>query len=158
MSTLFFDTPEIETTLAASLRKWEGTPFRQHCAQPGIGVDCVRFVREVYRDCGIDVTSAEDIPRYSLAWGIHQAESQVLAWLLECPEARAKLGRVDVDDPWMAGDLLAVRRSQSVHHIGIVGPGAVEVWHVDIPSGVSRIAATAVREHLKVVSVFRLRE
>jgi cell wall-associated NlpC family hydrolase len=158
MSTPFFDTPEREDLLAASLRKWEGTPFRQHAAVPKVGVDCVRFAREVYRECGVDVGPAEDIPRYSLAWGIHQDQSQVLAWLLTCQEARAMLGRVDVDDPWMAGDLIAVRRSQSVHHVGIAGPGANEIWHVDIPSGVSRIAATAVREHLQVVSVFRLRE
>lgn len=157
MSAPFFDTPEREVLLAESLRRWDGTPFRQHHAEVGIGVDCVRFVREVYRECGVDVGPAEDIPRYSLAWGIHQDQSQVLAWLLDCPEARATLRRVDVDDPWMAGDLIAVRRSQSVHHIGIVGPGANEVWHVDIPSGVSRIAAPAVREHLKVVSVLRLR-
>lgn len=157
MSTPFFDSIERKNLLAQSLRKWQGTPFRQHTAIPGVGVDCVRFVREVYRECGVDVGPAEDIPRYSLAWGIHQDQSQVLAWLLECPEARAKLGHVDVDDPWLAGDLIAVRRSQSVHHIGIVGSDEMDVWHVDIPAGVSRIAVTAVREHLKVVSVFRLR-
>lgn len=155
--TPYFQIPEHEQLLADSLIRWEGTPFRQHAAEAGIGVDCVRFVREVYRECGVDVGPAENIPHYSLAWGVHQDQSQVLGWLLECPDARARLGRIDIDDPWMPGDLIAVRRSQSAHHLGIVGPGSVDVWHVDIPAGVSRIAAAAVRAHLKVVSIFRLR-
>lgn len=157
MSAPFFSTSEREALLEASLQRWQGTPFRQHFATPGIGVDCVRFVREVYRECGIDVSPAEEIPRYSLSWGIHQDQSQVLAWLMECPDARKRLGRVDVDDPWMAGDLIVVRLNRCAHHLGIAGPQALEIWHVDIPAGVSRIATTAVRMNLRVVSVFRLR-
>ncbi|GEM_PF-2954667 len=153
----YFENEERVEQLAASLERWHGTPFLQHHAKPGVGVDCVRFVREVFRECGVDVSSAEDLPRYGLSWGIHQAESQVLAWLLQERSLRKRFARPEPREPWIPGDILAVRRSLSVHHVGIAGADTHEVWHVDIPAGVTRIDWEAARGHLEIAGIFRLR-
>ena len=143
--------------LATSLARWDGTPFLQRHAKVGVGVDCVRFAREVYRECGVDVSAAEDIPNYGLGWGLQQEHSQLLAWIHECPGARARFARIDPDDPWMAGDLVILRRGLSAHHLGIIGPGELDLWHVDIPDGVVRVDLQGAREHFKPVSIRRLR-
>jgi hypothetical protein len=158
MRQAFFNEARIPL-LRQALRRWDQTPFRQHCAIAGVGVDCVRFVREVYRECGVDVGSAEDIPRYSLSWGVHQEQSQVLAWLLECPQARERISRIDVEDPRMGGDIVAIQRMRSVHHIGIIDPDLQHFWHVDIPCGVQRLPlALCLQLQLTIKSIFRLTE
>lgn len=157
----YFDSDDRKDQLRESLQRWHLTPFAQGRAAAGVGVDCVRFVREVYRECGVDVACAAEIPCYSLSWGVHQEGSQVLAWLLENPQARRRLARIDPEDPMMPGDLVAVRSTRalkSVHHAGIVGSEGETMWHVDIPAGVQVLQWWAIRQHVRIAALFRLRE
>lgn len=153
----FFDSPEASLKLRQSLESWRGVPFLQYGASRETGVDCVRFIREVFRDCGVDVGAAAEIPRYSLAWGVHSEHSQLIGWLLRNPEARERLRRVDRADEWKAGDLLAIRRGQCAHHAGVVDPGLATVWHVDYPAGVVERSRHILQRDCRIVSIFRLR-
>jgi hypothetical protein len=123
--------------LGRALARWHGTPFIEGCAQPGVGVDCVRFVREIYRACGVDVGSAERIPKYSLGWGLQQEHSRILDWLHSDGEARAKLRHLPPSETVMRGDMLVLRRGKSHHHVGLAGPEMpAMLWHCDYPGGV----------------------
>ena len=153
----FFDNPEACLKLRQSLESWRGVPFLQYGTSRETGVDCVRFIREVYRECGIDVGAAAEIPRYSLAWGLHREHSQLLGWLLHNGEARERFRRVDSAEAWMAGDLLAIRRGQCAHHAGVVDPGLATVWHVDYPAGVVERSREILLRDCRVVTVLRLR-
>lgn len=151
----FFGNAINQSGLLAALKRWEGTPFIQGQSAPGVGVDCIHFVREVYRDCGVDV-SAANIPRYSLAWGIHQSQSQIIDWLLAEPAARRRFAVLDPLDDWLAGDLIAIQLSSAAHHVAIVSPDLNDLWHVVVPGGVTRAAAKVMRTH-KLKALFRLR-
>jgi cell wall-associated NlpC family hydrolase len=156
VSAIFADQTRIDA-MAVSLARWRNTPFVQHAAQPGVGVDCVHFVREVYRDCGIDVSAADEIPRYALGWGVHSEHSRLLGWLLESPEARGRLRHLPPSAPVIPGDLVAIRHSQSVHHIGVIGPEIPpRLWHVAIPAGVTSLDWAGARAALKIVVILRL--
>lgn len=134
----YFDDSTRVSQLAAALRRWEGTPFAQGCAECQVGVDCVSFVREVLRECGVDVSPAHTIPRYSLAWGIHQQHSQLLGWLHEAPAVRRSMMHIDRSEPMLAGDVIAVRVSAGVHHLCIIDADSPpRVWHVPAPGCVS---------------------
>lgn len=136
----YFDDARKVGLLKLSLEKWAGTPFAQGCAIVGAGVDCVCLVREVLRDCGVDVSPAEEIPAYSLAWGVHHRHSPLLGWLHESVDVRRVLRRIDPDAPWMPGDIAAVRVSLGAHHMVIAGAEAEpRIWHVPVPGVVCSV-------------------
>jgi len=141
--------------LGVSLARWTGTPFLQGAAQVGVGIDCVRFVREVYRDCGIDVGPAEEIPRYNLAYGIHSEHSALLGWLLGNDAARARLARLDEDAEPMPGDIAVVRMHKAAHHIGVVAPDVRRIAHVDLCGGVTQVDVEQLRRHARSITLFR---
>lgn len=137
--TPFFAPIERQKALQAAILRWQGTPFVQNAGECGVGVDCVRFVREVWREAGADVSEAEKIPSYELSWGRHQDKSQVLAWLHDNLAAREMLARVDYEEGRepLPGDLILVRPRQalSCHHVGVVFDYQI-FYHVHISAGV----------------------
>jgi len=134
----YFEDQSHVNLLQPALERWAGTPFMQGQATPGLGVDCVRFVREVYRDCGVDVDPVEKIPRYSMAWGHLGDHSQILGWMHEDPAARERIVRVDREEAVVPGDLVVFLRATHHHHLGIIDTIA-RVWHVSYPGAVSQI-------------------
>jgi cell wall-associated NlpC family hydrolase len=150
-----FTNPELVDRLELSIGRWAGTPFIQGAAVPEVGVDCVHFVREVYRDCGIDVAPAGDIPRYKLATGIFSDRSAVLAWLLDNPVARIHLKMMPPDAEVMPGDIAVLRQYRSAHHVGIVSPCGERVWHAAPGAGVISIPLDMARRYSKHVTIFR---
>lgn len=113
----YFADPANHALLWPAIASWAGTPFMQGKCRRGVGVDCVRFVREVYRDCGVDVSALDDLPPYSMSHGIQQERSMLLDWLHGNTEARERLKHVD-NCP-LDGDVLVIRRARSAHHVGI---------------------------------------
>lgn len=150
-----FANPETVAALEASLPRWADTPFVQGAAVAGVGVDCIHFVREVYRDCGVDVAPASEIPRYNIAGGIFSDRSAVLGWFLETPIARERLKRMPDDTPPMAGDIAVLRQFRSAHHIGIISPCGGRVWHSAPGAGVVSMPVDIVRRYAKAVTLFR---
>lgn len=147
----FFSTAARRNKLREALRQWHGTPFVQGCALRGRGVDCVHFVREVLRACGVDVSPAETVPAYPLFWGRHQPESRLLAWLHESPEARERTRRLSAEDPPVPGDLWAVSSGRSAHHLGILGPESPpRFWHVAPGSPVDAVDTSLTRPRLRL--------
>lgn len=145
----FFENPEHVVMLSAALQRWEGTRFIQGHAVAGVGVDCVHFVREVLRDCGVDVAPAEQIPAYSLRWGHHGDSSHLLGWLRGNAQARSRLESLDVASSPLPGDLVLLRRTRLHHHLGILDAAEPPtIWHVDYPGGVARIAFGAASTRL----------
>lgn len=152
-------TPDKHPQLQSALETWDGTPFAQGVAVLGVGVDCVRFVCEVYAACGVDISPVGEIPRYSLAWGTIHEDSRVLSWLLGDAQARRRLQPVDPEEPWLPGDLLGITRHRSCNHLGIVGPGnPQQIWHVAIPAGVVHEDEVNFRRSGCVRAVFRLKK
>lgn len=134
----YFSTRPRQERLAAAVSRWVGTRFLQGAASPGVGVDCVRFVREVYRDCGVDVSALDTLPAYSLGWGVQQERSQILEWLHATADRRA-LRLMDPTDEPLDGDLLLLRRARCAHHLGLRCRGLI--WHVGLHAGVSAIGS-----------------
>lgn len=152
-----FADPLRRASLAVALARWRGTPFAQGMAVPRAGVDCVRFVREVYRDCGIDVSPAERIPAYSLHYGRHHCWSQILGWLLRDPDARRRFRRRCPETEPLAGDLLLLRTGASEHHITICGPEPTpRLHHVDLEKGVISVDWRAAVQNLPFTLNLRL--
>lgn len=151
-----FDDPVRLAALTVSIQRWSATPFCQHQCVAGAGVDCVGLVRAVWRDCGIDVAPAAQIPRYGLAAGVHQPYSALLDWLRSDPAARERLRWVDPDGQAMAGDIVVIRRAASAHHVGLLGPeDHPRLWHAAPGIGVCSIDWPACRANLKIAAIIR---
>lgn len=54
-------------------QRWIGTPFRMNAAIRGVGVDCGRFLVEVYRTVGVEV--GEELPLLSRQWHLHTQDN-----------------------------------------------------------------------------------
>lgn len=129
MSTHVFSDPIKVQRLGTVLEAWLGTRFFPRMAQPGVGVDCVRFAFAVLQDPQLSVVGAIEWPRYSTKGGG--------AELIELIDQRVRAEtclRPIVELPFMAGDVLL---AAAPLHLAIVGPGG-EIWHALHPRGVQR--------------------
>ena len=94
---------------------WVGTPFALGASVRGAGVDCVRFVAEVLRECG--QISGYEFPAYTIDGGSHLDRSLVEEWLRPHPLFRELSGGpADL----LPGDVLEFRIGRGVeHHVGL---------------------------------------
>lgn len=113
--------PEQERlAVIAEARTWIGTPFHQNAALKGIGVDCGRFLTEVYGACGIAVP--RDLEHWPKDWMMHADGEQYLSII-------RKFAR-EVESP-QPGDVILFRFGRAYSHSAII----VEYPRVMIHSG-----------------------
>ena len=126
--------------LQRACQSWAGTPFRQHSRikGPGGGVDCGNFIAAVLAEIGaIDAAAlaAIKLPDYDVNRAEHSAESLFHEWFRQ-PSVRARVRRVDEDEPHVDGDLVFPKVGRCEHHIGFrIGN---HVYHIARPSGLCR--------------------
>lgn len=133
------------SALVYACSDWIGTPFRSRSAVKGPrgGVDCAGFVAAVLREIGaIDEVIA--VPPYEVNHAEHQSDSLFRAWF-EQPAVRARVRRVEEDEPHVDGDLVFPVVGRCEHHIGFrVG---ATIWHVARPSGVCAMTLAQLELH-----------
>ncbi len=128
----YFFFPERVQALAKACESWRGTPFRARSVVKGAGVDCAGFVGAVFAEIGA-IPAVVSVPPYPINHAEHSSESMLRAWF-ERAEVRARVRRVDEEEPWLDGDIVFPIVGRCEHHLGLqVGDG---VWHVVRPSGV----------------------
>ena len=110
----YFADAERRAQMRAEAESWLGTPFFHRGNIQGAGADCVHFIAEVMRACG--VIEGYVFPPYSRDWQKHQTRSLVLEWLEACPRF-ARLP--DADSP-LPGDVSCHRVNKCVHHCALV--------------------------------------
>jgi len=113
----YFNSEERLLKLRGVAASWIETPFEIGASVRGAGVDCVRFVAEVLKECG--QIPGYEFPSYTIDGGNHLKRSLVEAWLLPHPLFLQLSG-----DPadLMPGDVLEFRIGRGVaHHVGLFG-------------------------------------
>jgi hypothetical protein len=134
----YFRTSERVAALVNEVRTWDGTPFFARAAVRGEkgGVDCVNYCHEIMVATG--AMQRASLPDYALDYAHHHPDSQLLRWLLDCPQLRGKLRLTPPACNHLPGDIIAIRSGMTDHHLAIVMPGdmvthAIEdhgpVWH-----------------------------
>lgn len=119
--------------LQAACESWRDTPFRERSLVRGAGggVDCAGFVGACFAQIGA-IPDAVAVPPYVLNHAEHSAESVLRSWF-EAPHVRARVRRVDEDEPHLDGDLVFPIVGRTEHHLGL-RIGAL-VYHIARPSG-----------------------
>jgi cell wall-associated NlpC family hydrolase len=126
--------------LQRACQSWAGTPFRMggRVKGPLGGVDCGNFIPAVLAEIdAIDAATlaAIELPEYDLNRAEHSADSLFHEWFRQ-PAVRARVRRVDEDEPHLDGDLVFPKVGRCEHHIGFrIGN---HVYHVARPSGPCR--------------------
>lgn len=126
-------------------RSWAATPFCRRSAVKGPrgGVDCASFLAVCLFELGaIDATIA--IPPYTLNHAEHSDESLFRAWF-EQPDVRARVRRVEEDEPHLDGDIVFPRVGRTEHHAGFRLGGWVH--HVARPSGYCAMTVAQLQLH-----------
>lgn len=129
----FAGRPERVAALRAACESWRDTPFRERsCVKgPAGGVDCAGFLGSSFHECGA-VEQRITVPPYPINHAEHSDESMFRAWF-EQPAVRARVRRVEEDEPHVDGDIVFPRVGRTEHHAGL--RIANLVFHIARPSG-----------------------
>jgi len=139
----YFLLPERVERLRQACESWDGTPFRQRSLVKGGGggVDCGGFLGSAFLESGaIDVAIA--MPPYDLDHAEHSSDSLLRAWF-EQPAVRARVRRVDEEEPHLDGDIVFPIVGLCEHHLGL-HIGWI-VYHVMRASGFARSPAAGLK-------------
>lgn len=113
--------------IVAEARSWIGTPYHSDAAIKGVGVDCARFVAEVYVAAGIVPRFA--VPDYPPDWFLHSDDERLKRFVeslgVSTPVAESDVG---------PGDLALYRIGRSYAHCAIVVDWPREIVHAHLLS------------------------
>lgn len=132
-------TPEQLQRFEQFIEQWEGTPYLsgQCMAGPAGGVDCLRYVDQGLQ--AIKGVSLVPLPREAQDAAFHDRRVVVFIGLLMMK--RHGLKTIGIRPPFKVADILCVRTKtptplkpenraeKNPHHIMLVGPGGIRVWH-----------------------------
>lgn len=144
---------DLEEPALGALRKvllsWEGTPYAAGQAVKGVGVDCVRFVCEVFKE----LEGLESIPLVSIPADVslHSREGAMAAFhqIMAAYQPSRKVTSIQ------PGDVLVVGPANGgPGHAMIVGCSPNVLYHA-APSGVARTGIGFVEGHQKVYGIYR---
>jgi len=142
--------------LRAALRDRKGTPFRNGMGVKGAGYDCWHLAVDVYAEAGLDTRRLEHLRGTgSLNWAKFHNSSPLLDALHEDAVCRARLRRLEADEPILAGDLLAIRQGQAANHLAIAESATV-AWHVPRGGSVGQVAIETLRAAGFLHAIFRI--
>lgn len=124
---------------------WANTPFCRRSAVKGPrgGVDCACYLAACLLEAGA-IDQAIAVPPYELNHAEHSDESLFRAWF-EQPAVRARVRRVEEDEPHVEGDIVFPRVGRTEHHAGF----RIGVWvhHVARPSGYCAMTTAQLQLH-----------
>ena len=103
-------TPQQRQNVVQEAISWQRTPYHHQGNLKGVGVDCVMFMIEVYRRCGL-LSDLVDPRPYSHDWHMHRSEEVYLGGVEQLAD------RVDVPQP---GDIALFQFGRCVSHGAIV--------------------------------------
>lgn len=128
----YFDSAEHLRKLYQVANTWMGTPFMLNAAVRGAGVDCVRFVAEVMKECG--QLPHYEFPHYTIDGGDHLKASLVEQWLRPHPLFTG----IALDQLRYPGDVMEFRVGRGVtHHVGLyMGDAFQRIWSAAGTDGV----------------------
>lgn len=115
-------TAEAQAAAITEARKLYGTPHRNRMAKPGVGIDCLGFVRAIL--VAGKILPPFEFPFYDPAWGLGRASNIMERVLRICTTA-------DILPPDTApqfGDLIIFAVGRQSNHVGIFLDG--DIWHV----------------------------
>lgn len=132
MTAFLASDPVMAAAIVTECESWLGTPFVQHGHFKGRsgGVDCIRFVREVFANVGVP----QDVPwpEYRIDESLHMREPKLERFLDSHPRVQ-KMARLEDDArgkavlldrvPLMPGDILGIRFGEVMFHLGIAVGG-----------------------------------
>jgi len=137
-------TPEREAAAIAWCQAFAGTPHMQRRANPGRGIDCIRFAVGAIQAAGI----LPDFhwPQYPQTIGLGQATN----WMADAILRHTHSHSIAPAD-WIAstGDLGIFRVGRQSNHIGVVVAG--RFWHVTTGRPVHHCSPDTVRGHLQEI-------
>jgi hypothetical protein len=156
--TWYFDDPDQQAILAAACATRAGTPFREGMSSPGEGYDCAHFVRDVFRECGVDTSAFDACPQIALNAGRLSKSSLLLDWLREIGRDRLTPFAREAIPPLLCGDILAIRERLSCNHLALC-ESAEWAWHIPFGGVVSRVPVSLFRPSGRdcIEMIFRLK-
>lgn len=110
-------------------RRWEGTPHRDRMAKPGVGIDCLFFLRELAVFAG--VLPPFQMPFYRPIWGVGREFNVIERVLLTCCHAV----KLDPAEPLQDGDAVIFTVGKQSNHVALVLDGML--WHSVADQGVT---------------------
>lgn len=117
----FFASPERQAALDAEARSWDRTPYFANQASKGHAVGCVELQHEIWAAPAVRALQERlELPRYSVDFGHHATQGQLLRFLLDHPALRGRLVFVPPFGRLLPGDLLACRSGRVDHHLAQV--------------------------------------
>jgi len=135
--------------IVAEAISWLGTPWHHRENKKGIGVDCIRFLIEVYSNVGI--IDWFDPGYYSPQWHFH-SDAEIL--LNSLKDYTFRVNRA------LPGDIVVFKFAKVFNHVGIV-INYPEIVHVINSNGVVRDYANDISYHgtkPKTTWIFRAKE
>ena len=111
-----------QTAALAEARRWLGTPHRNRMAKPGVGVDCLGFVRAILVATG--TLPPFEFPFYDPSWGLGRASNIMERVLKLCTNVEI----FPANHAPAFGDLIIFAVGRQSNHVGIFLDGAI--WHV----------------------------
>jgi hypothetical protein len=153
----YFDSIRARKKLIAACEFREGTPFREGMSKPKAGYDCAHFVRDCFKEAGIDTSRFDACPRISLNAGRLSSTSLLIEWLHNI--GLSALTRFDGDQPVMCGDILCIKERLSCIHIALAVSDEW-AWHVPANGSVCRIPVSRFRmkDSNYIQSFYRLKK
>jgi len=151
----FAQYPEKVAPVLAICDSWLGTPFRQQSTVKGPlgGVDCGGFVGAVFAEAGA-IPEAIALPPYEVNHAEHCADSVLREWF-EKPEVRARVRRLDPEEPALPFDMVFPKYGQTEHHLALWYFSGI--YHVVRPAGVCLQSLRGLAIHGVKLSPWRYR-
>lgn len=116
----YFESAERQAAIDRAARGWLGTPYFANQASKGHGVGCVELQHELWVEVG--ACPRMELPRYSVDFGHHAMQGQLLRFLLDHPALQGRLLFVPFLGRMLPGDLLGCRSGRVDHHLAQVLP------------------------------------
>jgi len=132
-------------SVLSEARTWIGTPWHHQGALKWVGVDCARYLCEVFHNAGL--TPEIDPRPYPADWHFHRDEERFLGWLSEYAE------EVDSPEP---GDVAVFKFGRCFSH-GAIVTAWPNVIHAYMGDGVREQDATTGRLSGRAVKFYRVR-
>lgn len=103
-------TPSERQNVVSEASSWLNTPYHHQASLKGVGVDCVMFMIEVYKACGL-ISDTVDPRPYVHDWHMHRGEEVYLGGVEQLAE------RTSEPQP---GDIALFQFGRCVSHGAIV--------------------------------------
>ena len=100
---------ELREKIRIDALSWVGTPFHHEAMVKGVGVDCIHLLVAVFSEVGMLPKVKPE--HYAPDWCLHSSREILLEGI--------KQYAVEVQTPWMVGDILVYRYGRAASHCGI---------------------------------------